>query len=579
MTPAFVISFLAKGLFSKSGRRLLTTTAAPAKAQEELLLEIVKRNVATVFGREHGFDQVRTIADFKSKVPIRTFDELEPYFRRMADGEWRILTMEAPTFFGQTSGTTGPVKLIPVTASYREEVWRSRLIWYRQVALAFPKLLRGQVLMVRSPKIEGKTAGGIPFGSVTVGLQRGIAGVDKVAPEHEVFPQGLFLIERFEARYYTLLRHALSVPLSIFAAINPSTIVLLARKLDEHAERLAEDVERGTLSEPFGPGLVPEALKKELLARYRPDPRTAARIRRSREKHGFVRPIDVWPRLTGILCWKAGPASFYLDQLPRFFGDLPSMCWGFCATEGNFSIPLDHTSNDGVLAVMSHFMEFVEEADWDRGVRETKLVHELEVGKRYRVIVTGSHGLYRYDLNDVVEVTGMFQATPKVRFSHKSGTIVSITGEKLTELQVTAALGRASAEVGVELVGFTLGLRLADPPRYVAAIEPKAPLDPATRERLRSASDEALSRANIEYASKRGSERLGPLELTVVPAGAFDEERARRVAAGSPDAHVKIPYLQGDQRLIERLSSGAPPATRPAGLAAGAGAATVAGGS
>lgn len=35
--------------------------------------------------------------------------------------------------------------------------------------------------------------------------------------------------------------------------------------------------------------------------------------------------------------------------------------------------------------------------------------HELEAGRRYDVVITEANGLYRYDLNDVVEVVGFRQ--------------------------------------------------------------------------------------------------------------------------------------------------------------------------
>ncbi|MCK6548070.1 GH3 auxin-responsive promoter family protein [Myxococcota bacterium] len=554
MTPAFVVRFLARLLFTPSRRRMREAVTDPEGAQRALLLDLVKKNAATIFGREHGFAEITSIDEFRRRVPIRTYDQLEPYLTRMTDGEWRILTMEAPTFFGRTSGTTGAAKLVPVTASYREEVRRSRRFWYYRVAHTFPKVLRGAILSVRSPKIEGKTRGGIAYGSVTVGLSQQNDGASRVAEQFEQIPTSIHLIDDFEARYYVLLRHALSLPISMITAINPSTVVLLCRKLEQHADRLATDVEAGTLSAEYGPERVPAALRAELERRWKPDPKMAKRIRASKARHGYVRPIDLWPRLAGIITWKAGPAGFYLQQLPRWFGDLPVMCWGFVATEGAFSIPVDAKSDDGVLSVMGHFMEFVEESAWENGVRDTVLAHELEVGKKYRIIITGAHGLYRYDMNDVVEVTGFYERTPRVRFSHKSGTIVSITGEKLTEHQVGRAIASASMETGVELVGFTLALRLGDPPGYVLAVEPKdASLDATKLEAFRAAADRALGEANIEYAGKRSSERLAPVRLLTVAPGAFDAERARRVREGSADAHVKIPYLQPSEVIVSRL--------------------------
>jgi hypothetical protein len=62
-----------------------------------------------------------------------------------------------------------------------------------------------------------------------------------------------------------------------------------------------------------------------------------------------------------------------------------------------------------------------------------------------------------------------------------------------------------------------------------------------------------LSAANSEYEAKRASLRLGPARLAWLPAGAFVRHRAARVAAGAPDAHVKVPHVSADGALLLAL--------------------------
>src|SRR5438105_2229995 len=93
----------------------------PRAAQEEKLLEIVRRNEGTDFGREHGFAAVRSIEDFRAAVPVNTYETLTPYVERMLRGEQNVLTADEPKMFATTSGTTGRSKHIPVTPSYLHE--------------------------------------------------------------------------------------------------------------------------------------------------------------------------------------------------------------------------------------------------------------------------------------------------------------------------------------------------------------------------------------------------------------------------------------------------------------------------
>lgn len=226
------------------------------------------------------------------------------------------------------------------------------------------------------------------------------------------------------------------------------------------------------------------------------------------------------------------------------------MDYGFLATEGGFSIPLSPDGASGVVSVLGHFLEFVPEDAIDQPSPPSFLASQLDVGQRYRVVLTGAHGLYRYDINDVVQCTGHFGRTAQITFLHKGGNMLSLTGEKLAESQVVHAAEQARAATGIELVGFAVAVDTsADPPRYVLLAEGDANLA------WLAAFEAALGRFNLEYEAKRTSQRLGPMTLQPLPAGAFESERARRVAAGAPDAHVKVPHLLRDAAVVARLKA------------------------
>jgi hypothetical protein len=50
--------------------------------------------------------------------------------------------------------------------------------------------------------------------------------------------------------------------------------------------------------------------------------------------------------------------------------------------------------------------------DWAPQGHELLGVEQLEAGQRYFVYVTNTSGLYRYEMNDIVEVTGRDHQTP-----------------------------------------------------------------------------------------------------------------------------------------------------------------------
>lgn len=549
--PDDAIRGAARALFSRSWRRFEHAVAHPREVQIQRLLAIVERAKGTAFGREHRFEEVHSLEDYRRNVPIRGYDEIEPYLSRMTAGEDNVLIPERPILFARSSGTTGRPKYIPVTPMYMAEFRLPRRVWARQVVQAFPGLVRGKLLTVHSPRVEGHTAGGVPYGSITIAFGASDRESAAAGSPLDAVPRSVFLIENFQLRYYTLLRLALQESITLAGAVNPSTLVLIAKKLDEFGPSLADDLERGRLT---GLDALGEPIATDVRLALRRDELAARRIREAREARGRVIPTDVWPDLVGLLCWKGGSAPFYLARLEELYPGRRVMDYGYVATEGGFSIPLSPEGARGVVAVTGHFLEFVPDSAMGEGRREPVLLaDELRVGERYRVLITGCHGLYRYDINDVVQCVGRYRETAEIVFVHKGGNMLSITGEKIAESHVVDAATRAETDTGLKVRGFCLVPSLSDPPHYVLGIEPERDLDPVEIERFLTVFEEGLRSVNIEYTQKRETERLGPLEARVLPRGAFERERDRCVRNGAPDSHVKPLHLARDPAVLDRL--------------------------
>ena len=68
------------------------------------------------------------------------------------------------------------------------------------------------------------------------------------------------------------------------------------------------------------------------------------------------------------------------------------------------------------------------------------MLHEIELGKDYYIFVTTQNGLYRYFINDIIQVTGKYHNTPTIKFIQKGDGVINLTGEKLYEDQVNKAV-------------------------------------------------------------------------------------------------------------------------------------------
>ena len=51
------------------------------------LLQIVREQSETGFGRDHGFDQIRSVADFRRQGQVSSYEQLEPYIARVRRGD------------------------------------------------------------------------------------------------------------------------------------------------------------------------------------------------------------------------------------------------------------------------------------------------------------------------------------------------------------------------------------------------------------------------------------------------------------------------------------------------------------
>jgi hypothetical protein len=247
--------------------------------------------------------------------------------------------------------------------------------------------------------------------------------------------------------------------------------------------------------------------------------------------------------------------SFYLERLPETYGQLPVRDFGYMASEGRGSIPISDEGAGGVLASTSHFFEFVAEDEIDSQNRTFLSAAELLAGKRYYIYFTTMAGLYRYDINDLIEVVGFHHKTPVIQFVRKGLGVSSITGEKLTEEQVLVALTSTVRPLNLtEISHFTAEVELGYPPYYVCYAELNGTLPDSVRNEFIRVFDHSLKMQNPEYADKRATKRLGLPVLKILPPGTYLRLRQQRVLEGAPEAQVKIPLLSSPQAFSNRLA-------------------------
>ncbi len=233
--------------------------------------------------------------------------------------------------------------------------------------------------------------------------------------------------------------------------------------------------------------------------------------------------------------WTGGALSLYIPRLKDYFGPVPIRDIGLLASEGRISIPLEDNSPAGVLDITANFYEFVAADEYDQlenpdaqttlpASLMTYQASQLEKGGEYYLFLTNMAGLYRYNLGDRIRVVDHVGTTPVIEFLSKGAHTASITGEKLTENQVVAAVRAVADELAIPLETFIMIPQWDDPPHYRLFFEADAPLNHHLLEQFAQTVDNRLSLANMEYDGKRDGNRLGPLDVRQVPAGLIRQQ-------------------------------------------------------
>ncbi|HVK55027.1 MAG TPA: GH3 auxin-responsive promoter family protein, partial [Burkholderiales bacterium] len=136
---------------------------------------------------------------------------------------------------------------------------------------------------------------------------------------------------------------------------------------------------------------------------------------------------------------------------------------------------------------------------------------------------------------------GFLHKTPLLKFQQKGKGVTNITGEKLYEAQVLAAVRAVLAEMG-RAARFVMMLADEEAQCYRLYIEAEA--DPKwSAAQLANAVDVRLAALNIEYQAKRESGRLGEIDAHWLAAETGEAYKQHCVQQGQREGQFKTVAL------------------------------------
>ncbi|MEW6496916.1 MAG: GH3 auxin-responsive promoter family protein [Cyanobacteriota bacterium] len=542
---------------------LLTAVARRAKAnfvrqtrqtdivQERFLHNLLQAYQNTELGRQYGLSQIKTIDQFRDRVPVLPYSSYEPLTERIFRGESNILTPDPVVYINLTSGSTGTKKLIPVTKRFQNSLKGANLasMGFLSDALNARNLKFGKLLLTNSVQLFGRSPGGIEYGPASVGVLR----MGKFLYE-QLFAHPFETLQPSDslARHYVCLLFALrDRSMRGIIANFPMLLLRTCDYLERYAEDLIRDIDKGTISLDIQ---LESAVRSKLEQQWSADPVRAHELREILHTQGRLTPQHAWQDLSFVATARGGTSDFYFERFPTYFGDTPVFGAVYSSAEATFSIYPDVNTDGSILAIESGFFEFVPQDQWEAEHPKTLLATEVKVGEQYRLLTTNYSGFYRYDIGDVVEVVGFYNSAPLIVFRYRRGGMLSATTEKTTEYHVTQVMQTLQQEFGLSLEDFCI--TLSDSmisPHYLVNIEllPGQILD--NPQAFLASFDQKLRQANTSYALRRPNNFIPPPRLCILAPGSFAILRQRQLARGIPDSQLKFPHTSEDRKFLAGL--------------------------
>ena len=508
------------------------TTKDPMKAQEKLLKRILNKSKNCELGKKYGFADINGIEDFRSKVPLTTYEDYDALVDRMIHKrEKNIMYTGYNVRYCSSSGSVGKPKVLPKSIY---DIWNMQCIGFsctvsttahhlkKVCGKKMPAQMGPIVLILTGHELEdGKMCNGA--GQVPLTYLKPITKFFCTSPVSLLYAEHEELLDTS----YLQLRFALQEEkVSYIGSVVITLVTTMFDYLEKNWEMLCDDIEHGTINQSVK--ITPEH-RAEYEKKLKPNPKRAEFLRQEFRK-GFDTPIAprIWPRLCYAYGMVGSNLKVYVDTLRRSVGDIPIHNMGYAAAEGFFALPIELDVHDSMVVPYSVFFEFIpvnddiEEDETEQP--KTLLLNELEVGKKYEMVVTNSSGLYRYRMEDIVQVTRMHNNTPVIEFLYRKNLSMNVANEKTTTAMVDFAATQTFEKTGNEFVGYSFYPDFStNPPRYCMLAELKGDISEEKRQEMIEVMDEELKGVNEKYYKYRRWGMLNRPEILVLKPDTYFE--------------------------------------------------------
>jgi hypothetical protein len=475
----------------------------PHDVQNELLDGLVNKSISTEYGKKYGFSSIKNYSDFKSQVPIVTYEELFPYIERLMKGEENILWPSEIRWFAKSSGTTNSrSKFIPVSAEALEDCHFK----------AGKDML--SIYLNNYPDAKMFSGKGLVIG-------------------------GSHQINQFDENsksYYGDVSAVLLKNLPWWAQMvrTPSLDIALMDEWEEKIDKMVEITSAENVTNISGVPTWMIVLLEKML-----------------ERNNAKDILEIWPNLEVFF---HGAVSFtpYEELFQKL---IPSKKMRYMetynASEGFFGIQ-DQTDSKEMLLMLDYgiFYEFIPFEDLNKDEPRTLVLDQVEVGKNYAVVITTNAGLWRYKIGDTITFTSI--DPHRIKISGRTKHFINAFGEELIIENAEVAIAEACKRTSAAIDDFTAGpIYLGDGKKGGHEWIIEFSRIPDDFDRFSKLLDEKLREVNSDYDAKRYKDiaLVQPI-VHIAPKGTFYKWMKQR---GKLGGQHKVPRLSNTREFLDEL--------------------------
>ncbi|MDO5852178.1 MAG: anti-sigma factor antagonist [Methanobacteriaceae archaeon] len=520
--------------------QLIEMTYDPYKAGEEFLLKIVKENKDTEYGKKYNFKDIHSIKDFQENVPLSNYDNYEKYINEMInENKTNLITVYPINFYTKTSGTTGDPKKIPLSDKAIKENIYPTLHQYRSYIMANKNInwINNKMLNLVEISIN-KLENGSSFGSISSKMMFDLTDDPSsmyISPNDVTFTN-LDVDSRYINSIFALMNKDLSFVFCTYLGL----FVHLLTYIQSNWELLVKDIAHGTIDDSIE---IPEDIKQKILKDIKPMPERAKELQNIFEK-GFIDGYasKVWPKLEIIYGVGTGGFTNYQIKVRNAFNEnLSIFLQGLSASEGIFTVPLNVDDSKSMPVLNSIFYEFIEE---NTDNSEVLTLDQLEIGKKYEIIITNLSGFYRYKMGDVAKVVGMKNKTPLFEFLYRKNNVLNATGEKTTEEALTETINNTKNELKFDIFEYSVFANMdVNPIQYTYLLELIKTPDKLDINDIENTLTKYLSKNNPVYGFKVQNKILNKIKVRLLQPETYLLYSDLRVMEGGSSAQIKPPRI------------------------------------